>query len=90
MAVNSLHEISDYTSYIDQRIFKLNLLYKTLSTEKTPKKHNSRYKIINSEPTNPKMYETLQAKFDTRRKDIAETLEIMNYTEYLPKRYRYD
>jgi hypothetical protein len=34
MALSSLHDISDYSSYIDQRITKLNNLYQSLTITK--------------------------------------------------------
>ena len=39
VALSSLHDISDYSNYIDQRITKLNNLYQSLSVK--PKKRNS-------------------------------------------------
>lgn len=39
VALSSLHDISDYSNYIDQRITKLNNLYQSLSVK--PRNRNS-------------------------------------------------
>lgn len=53
MALSSLHDISDYSNYIDQRISRLNHLYQSLTI--TRDKHPSHHRSYNP-------YQTLQQK----------------------------
>jgi hypothetical protein len=92
VALSSLHDISDYSSYIDQRISKLNNLYQSLTISNDRPHSRARYppSVNRHSPSLNKHSPALSRQPPQQmREKWAGVSEQMYRTEYLPRRERY-
>lgn len=86
VALSSLHDISDYSNYIDQRITKLNNLFQSLSVK--PRNRNS--SLQNPVKTTLGSLSVTQANRTVRvGHSSLQTEDPMYKTDYAAKKERY-
>lgn len=99
MALSSLHDISDYSNYIDQRISKLNNLYQSLTISRDkdpqhPRRHQKQQDLhpqlsLTRQPPQ-QMFNSFALRTLEGREKWQPTPDQMYRTEYLPRRDRYE
>jgi hypothetical protein len=89
VALSSLHDISDYSSYIDQRISKLNNLYESLTLPSNDSRNRKRSLVLSRQNPPQILSSTHVQRILKARESLLASKEQMYKTDYLPKRGRY-
>jgi hypothetical protein len=90
LALDSLHDISEYASYIDRRIVKLSQLYRSLDINKKRENNESMLVENNQQASKErKFYQTAKETFEYR-KQTPPLLESLYRTQFRPEKKRYN